>query len=177
MKKLIPKNKRRPFPYFDFFIPVLIKKDKDYSITRYFRFTESAIYHFNDEDQYDVNKLFGFSFGWHHKNSVRFGWRPNGDLTKIEIVGYEYINKLRVPTIPICDVKLNEWYKYQLKYRGGTFGQIEYSVTDGEKQFDTVHPITLKKKINLGYRLYLYFGGNKKAPHDIVIYQDNADIA
>ena len=53
MKKLIPKNKRRPFPYFDFFVPVLIRKNKDYQITKYFRFTETAIYRFNDEDQHD----------------------------------------------------------------------------------------------------------------------------
>lgn len=173
MKKVIQKNKRRPFPYLNPIIPVLINKNKDYSITKYFKFTETAIYHFYDDDQHDVNKLFGFSFGWHHKNSVRFGWRPTKDLTKIEIVGYEYINKLRVPTIPICDVELNKWYKYELKYKGGVFGQIEYHVTDGEKQFGTIHPIVLRNKFNLGYRLFLYFGGNKKAPHDILIYQTN----
>lgn len=173
MKKVIQKNKRRPFPYLNPIIPVLINKNKDYSITRYFKFTETAIYRFYDDDQHDVNKLFGFSFGWHHKNSVRFGWRPTKDLTKIEIVGYEYINKLRVPTIPICDVELNKWYKYELKYKGGVFGQIEYHVTDGEKQFGTIHPIVLRNKFNLGYRLFLYFGGNKKAPHDILIYQTN----
>jgi len=107
MKKLIPKNKRRPFPYFNISFPILIDRNGDYSITRYFKFTETAIYRFYDEDQHDVNKLFGFSFGMHHNNSVRFGWRPTEDLTKIEIVGYEYVNKLRVPTIPICDIELN----------------------------------------------------------------------
>lgn len=173
MKKIIPKNKRRPFPYFDFFIPVLINRNKDYSIIKYFKFTETAIYLFNDEDQHDVNKLFGFSFGWHHKNSVRFGWRPNETLDKIEIVGYEYINKLRVPTIPICDIELNKWYGFELKYKSGVFGQIEYTVTDGIEHHSTVHPITLKNTWNLGYKLFLYFGGNKKAPHDILIYQAN----
>lgn len=172
MKKLIPKNCRRPFPYFDFFIPVLINRNKDYSITRYFKFTETAIYFIEDEDQYDVNKLFGFSFGWHHRDSVRFGWRPNGDLSKVEIVGYEYINKLRVPTIPITDIELNKWYEYTIKY-SALSSQIEYIVTDGTEHHSTVHPITLKNKWNLGYKLFLYFGGNKKAPHDIVIYQTN----
>jgi hypothetical protein len=173
MKKLIRKNKRKPFPYFYLTKPVLIKKDKSFSVIKYFKFTETAIYHFNDEDQYDVNKLFGFSFGLHHHNSVRFGWRPNEDLSKMEIVGYEYINKLRVPTIPIYDVEINKWYKYELKYNCGVFAQIEYVITDGTKTFSTVHPITLKRKFNLGYRLYLYFGGNKKAPHDILIYQSD----
>ena len=33
--------------------------------------------------------------------------------------------------------------------------------------------IVLKHNFNIGYKLYLYFGGNKKAPHDITIYQNN----
>ena len=61
MKLNILKNKRRPFPFFDFPVPVLIRKNEDYSITKHFKFTESAIYFFDDEDQHDVNKLFGFS--------------------------------------------------------------------------------------------------------------------
>jgi len=173
MKLNILKNKRRPFPFFDFPVPVLIKRNKDYSITKHFKFTESAIYFFDDEDQHDVNKLFGFSFGYHHYNSVRFGWRPNKTLDKIEIVGYEYVNKLRIPTIPICEVELDKWYKYELKYKGGIFGQIEYDVTDGEEHFGLVHPITIKHDCNLGYKLYLYFGGNKKAPHKITIFKSN----
>jgi hypothetical protein len=172
MKKTIQKNKRRPFPYFNILLPVLIKRNKSFSITKQFKFTDSALYLFDDEDQHDVNKLFGFSFGWHYKNSVRFGWRPNNDLSKMEIVGYEYLNKLRIPTIPICEVELNKWYKYELKYNGLT-NQIEYIINDDNETFSTVHPITLKYKFNLGYKLYLYFGGNKKAPHKIIIFQKN----
>jgi hypothetical protein len=170
MKKRIPKNKRRAFPYFDFFIPVLIKRDKSFSIIKHIKFSESTMYFFEDEDQHDVNKLFGFSFGMHHNNSVRFGWRPNENLSRMEIVGYEYLNKLRIPTIPICEVQLNKWYKYELKYKGGIFGQIEYIVSNEDETHSTVHPIALKNESNWGYKLYLYFGGNKKAPHDMIIH-------
>lgn len=170
MKLRIPKNKRRAFPYFDLFIPVIIRKDKSYSITKYFKFGESAMYHFEDADQYDVNKLFGFSLGLHHNNSVRFGWRPNEELSRVEIVGYEYLNKLRIPTIPITEIQLDKWYKFTIKYNA-ILSQIEYIVSDNEKQFGVIHPITLRHKWNFGYRLYLYFGGNKKAPHDITIYK------
>ena len=172
MKKLtIRKNKRRPRWSFEF-LPTLIRKNKDYKITKYIGFTDSAIYQFNDDDQHDVNKLFGFSFGWHHNNSVRFGWRPNEDLTKIEIVGYEYINKLRVSTIPIHEVELNWVYRYELKYNS-EFNMIEYKISDGDSQFSTMHPITLKKEYNWGYKLGLYFGGNKKAPHNMDFYIQN----
>ena len=170
MKLVIPKNFRRPFPYFGIFFPILIRKDKPFSITKRFKFTESTIYYFDDDDQYDVNKLFGFSVGMHHNNSVRFGWRPNSDLSKIEIVGYEYHNKLRIPTIPICEINLNSWYEFGLKYNHKT-GYIEYYVTDGDYTNSLQHPIKLKSKINLGYKLDLYFGGNKPAPHKIIIYK------
>ena len=170
MRLTIPKNFRRPFPYFGIFAPVLIKKDRSYSITKSFMFTESTIYQFDDADQYDVNKLFGFSFGIHHNNSVRFGWRPNGDLSKIEIVGYEYHDKLRIPTIPICEVQLNEWYVYQLKYNAKT-SYIEYTVISDGENFGMQHPIKLKKMFNFGYKLDLYFGGNKTAPHKMIFYK------
>jgi len=170
MQKKILKNKRRAFPFFDLFIPVLIRKNKSKTIVRYFKFTDSTMYWFDDEDQHDVNKLFGFSIGLHHQNSFRFGWRPNEDLNKMEIVGYEYLNKLRIPTIPICDVELNRWYRYEMKYIAET-KYFQYTVTDGNETFSTAHPVKLKHKINIGYRLFLYFGGNKKAPHDMIIYR------
>jgi len=171
MKKTILKNKRRPFPFFDFFIPVLIRKNKSFTIVRHFKFTDSTMYHFNDDDQWDVNKLFGFSIGLHHHNSFRFGWRPNSDLTKMEIVGYEYHNKVRTPTIPICEVQLNKWYRYEMKYNA-KIGKVFYSVTDFNMIVGTSSNIELKHKINWGYKLFLYFGGNKKSPHDMVIYQE-----
>ena len=47
-------------------------------------FTESCRYNVG-KDQSDINKLFGFSIGMHHKNSVRVGWRyvPSADLIEI----------------------------------------------------------------------------------------------
>jgi hypothetical protein len=167
----IPKNKRRPFPYFGFFIPILIRRDKSFSIIKAFKFTESAIYKFEDADQHDVNKLFGFSIGMHHKNSFRFGWRPNADLTKIEIVAYEYHQGIRIPTIPIREVELNCWYEYSLEYVAGR-SEVHYIIMENPKYGKGVtSSIVLKNKLNWGYKLDLYFGGNKKAPHDITIYK------
>jgi hypothetical protein len=177
MKKKILKNRRRPVlniimpPIFMlFFYPHFIRKYKPFSIIKYFKFTESTMYLFDDEDQHDVNKLFGFSIGMHHTNSFRFGWRPNKDLTRMEIVGYEYHDKVRIPTIPICEVELNKWYKYEMNYLV-TNNLIEYNVSDGYHISGHCSEIKLKKKLNWGYKLSLYFGGNKKAPHDMVIYQ------
>lgn len=171
MKLIILKNKRRPFPNLGLF-PVIINRNKSFSIIKHFKFSNSCIYHFDDDDQYDVNKLFGFSIGFHHNNSCRFGWRPNKDLTKIEIVGYEYHNKVRIPTIPICEVELNKWYEYKIIYLSG-FKTVHYIVGDAVNNFvGGYNTIELKNKFSLGYTLRLYFGGNKKAPHNIVIYKE-----
>jgi len=171
MKLIIRKNHRRPFPYFDWLVPIFLFKNKDLIINKKFKFDSSAIYKFNDEDQYDINKLFGFSIGLHHHNSFRFGWRPNKNLDKIEILGYEYLNKKRLPEYKVCDVNLNEWYNYQLKY-DHLKNEISYTITKDNLVYNISHLVQIKRKLNIGYRLNLYFGGNKKAPHNIIIYKN-----
>ncbi len=139
------------------------------------RFRKSSIYNLGDNDQHDVNKLFGFSFWWHQTNSVRFGWRPNSDLTKMEVVAYEYLNGERIPTMHVVDVNVDEYYKYLLEYDNKN-NIITYKVmtSDGVVVGLEKHPYK-PKSILLGYRLYLYFGGNRRAPKDITIDFVNMD--
>jgi hypothetical protein len=172
---LICKNHRRPFLRIP--QPILINTEKSFTITKDFLFEQSAIYKFDDEDQHDVNKLFGFSIGHHHKNSYRFGWRPSADLTKIEIVGYEYRNGIRVPTIPICEIDPFRWYSFSMHY-DPEYGELDYIVCDqsGLRECSGVSSkFEFKNHFLLGYTLGLYFGGNKKAPHDITINQRVVD--
>jgi len=138
-------------------------------------FTDSTMYFFNDEDQFDINKLFGFSIGHHHTNSYRFGWRPNSDLTKMEILGYEYHKKVRVPAKPICEVELNKWYRYEMIFFSIT-KEVKYCIYDENNVAvcgDERSPMELKHRIHFGYKLYLYFGGTKRAPHDMTIFEGN----
>ena len=139
-------------------------------MSRTYMFTESCLYDLKDEDQGDVNKLFGYSIGLHHNNSVRFGWRANLKNRTIEIVAYEYRDKVRLVT-PICEVKLNEPYKFDIHYNG--YGQVMYGVydKDGFQVMGIVNPLQLKHKYNFGYTLGIYFGGNEKAPQDITLYK------
>ena len=153
MKIKICKNRRYQFPYFNLSMPVLIRKNKSFSISKQFLFTDSSIYGFNDGSRSDINKLFGFSIGHHHTDSFRFGWRPNIDLSKIEIVSYEYLNGIRVKETFVCDVKLNEWYQFKLKYCS-VIEYIQYTVTDNNDIRTTImHPIELKNNKKWGYRL------------------------
>ena len=65
--------------------------------------------HFATDDHLDVNKLFGMSYGFHHKNSARFGWRWDLEKNLVEILGYTYVNGVRSHR-HICFV--HPWMKY-----------------------------------------------------------------
>jgi hypothetical protein len=165
MKIVIKKGRHYPwlipiaFPYW------VRKNDSNYRKAN-FMFTESCLFDLHDEDQHDVNKLFGFSIGMHHKTSFRFGWRPILKNMTIEICAYEYHDNVRQKTMPICEVKLNKWYEYRVSYNNKS-NKSFYFVNDN----CITNNVDLKKKSGLGYTLGIYFGGNEKAPQDIIIHK------
>jgi len=146
--------------------------------SRKFMFTPSCLYDLKDEDQHDVNKLFGMSFNFfptckthvpHHINSARFGWRAKLDRQVIEIVVYEYVSGVRRPTQVITEVSVTEWYEYMMYWING---KMYYSIRSNNKSvatFSTDFP--LRKDVVLGYELDVYFGGNETAPHNITIFE------
>lgn len=147
--------------------PHINKKFLQYDVM----FDKSSLYNHGDIDQYDINKLFGLSYGYHHKNSVRFGWRCNDKSTpKIEILAYCYINGNRIDEyeedIHIAMVDLNQYYTYR----------IDVSKNDYTLSIFKSEQIIGQKSIQhgdlplYGYQLYPYFGGNRKAPHDVNIH-------
>jgi len=127
-------------------------------------FTESCLYKFNDIDDYDVNKLFGISFGLHHKNSARFGWNVDG--SKIKIFAYCYKLGVRyirdIASLPIDKIHIFQINVYKAYYEfkitdfdGNVLGWTNITKAQGTKKW--------------GYKLFPYFGGNKPAPQDITI--------
>lgn len=149
------------------FRPHLFKKFLEHRI----KFDDSSVYYHGNEDQYDINKLFGLSYGLHHTNSVRFGWRSIGQYSpKIEILAYCYIDGQRVredgDNLFIAMVDIDKFYNYRINV-----SENSYTLTlfDGSR-------IVGSKEIRhrgipcWGYHLYPYFGGNRKAPHNINIY-------
>lgn len=106
-----------------------------------FKFDESAKYSIEGADQQDWNKLTGFSRGYHKKNSIRIGWRWNQERGVLQICDYSYVNKERKIS-NVQDIKIGVFYKKTLSLPKGKF-------------------------FILGYMLWPYFGGNKKAPHNI----------
>lgn len=125
------------------------------------RFDTSAIYStVNPVNQYDINKLYGFSEGFNHQvNSARIGWRWSDGA--LRLFGYVYKSSVRysqeITTIPFntditCSIKLSG-YNYLISANGIT--------------------VTLPRASNAasatGYQLYPYFGGDETAPKDISI--------
>ena len=141
-------------------------------------FTPSCLYDLKDEDQHDVNKLFGMSFNFfptcktltpHHINSARFGWRALLDNKTIQIVAYEYVDRVRRSTKVITEVEINEWYEYKMYWLDGTMYYTIKSTENPTIIFSTDYPI--RKNLVLGYDLDVYFGGNEVAPQNIIIFE------
>lgn len=126
-------------------------------------FDSSAIYNSaKTENQFDINKLFGFSDcgTMHHENSARFGWRWNG--TALEIHAYWYGDSVRrhefIDTISI-----------------GKPTEFAIRVFPEHYHFEMASKIIKVQRhcafpMIDGYKLHPYFGGDEPAPHDITIY-------
>jgi len=135
-------------------------------------FNKSAHYYFGDDDQLDINKLFGLSFGFHHNNSVRFGWRSMKPYTnQIEILAYIYLDGKRLSEInknlTVGYVDINKPYEYKFMVSNNT---ISMYIIDTEQGIQDVKTFVYSNKLpKIGYYLYPYFGGQKPAIQDISI--------
>lgn len=135
-------------------------------------FYPSAAYNLGDEDQYDWNKLGGLVLGVDgiHKNSFRFGWRYNATTHMIEIAEYEYIDGSRI-MCHVGDVAIGERVSLgiELTAKCGEIS-VNYLRNGG---IICVCPFTrlesLRHRKVLAFFSGLYFGGNKTAPHRIVV--------
>lgn len=125
------------------------------------KFDSSAIYQTLDVDnQYDVNKLYGFSEGNdHHKNSARIGWAWN--LNALRLYAYVYVNGER-KIKEITNVAIGPEIVCEILIL-----KSEYSFTINKTTVAVVRFIS--GPAIAGYCLYPYFGGNETAPHDTFI--------
>jgi hypothetical protein len=127
------------------------------------KFDNTVVYQTEtEENQYDINKLFGFSDcnSHHQEHSARFGWRWVSDSVEVfaySYVGGERISQLMGKTVPF------QVDQYQLLL---TEDAYIYRFNENEVT------ILRTQSCNQGvyYLLFPYFGGNETAPHDIHIY-------
>lgn len=125
------------------------------------KFDHSAVYTtVNPGNQADINKLFGFSDcgTQHHQNSARFGWRYYDG--NIELLAYTYSGGTRTYKL-LSSVSENTVYTCMLVSKPSEY--VFY--INGEEL------AAMPRGCNTGqkYRLYPYFGGDERAPHEVSI--------
>jgi hypothetical protein len=128
------------------------------SMIRVVRFTDSCLYQLTDPSCVDdINKLFGFSYGRHQSNSVRFGWRCKAGNLAL----FAYCKKDGKTIVKkVIDVKPNLFYTCEI-YVG--MGYVRFTVNDKDVF------VTIDYNPSIGYSLLPYFGGNCPAPTDVKI--------
>ena len=127
-------------------------------------------YQFYGSDSSDINKLFGVSFGYHHKNSIRIGWNHHTD-GRFCLFYYAYNKGIRVDRV-IGYCSQHERVNIKIKLN---FNKDLVEITSKNFISITSIPIVTRQvsfkfpKFKIGYYLFPYFGGNCKAPHDMNI--------
>lgn len=167
------------------FVQYTIPKDGDYSVDSLklvmfngitemkfkFKFDSSAIYTTQDPmNQGDINKLYGFADGIsfttqytippHHINSARIGWAYVNKALRIFAYCYNDSTRIFKELQPIT---IGKTYTAGIKILQGG-----YEFTVGEKK-DTVSR-TCPFPTIIGYKLFPYFGGTEKSPHEVRIW-------
>jgi len=142
------------------FRPCFFKKQMDFCV----KFFYNCKYDLDNIDQLDINKLAGYSYGLHHINSARIGWRYDIAKDKIELFGYVY-NQGKRTTKHILFVDINKLHNCQIKTEKDHY---LFNVNNDTQNHTIIIPRT-NKLMWFGYKLFPYFGGNRKAPHQMYI--------
>lgn len=127
-------------------------------------FDSTAIYNtYEDYNQEDINKLYGFADNNrpHNDYSARFGWRWYNQ--KLTLFAYVH-NAGNFMFKPVGDITIGSINRCAIKLAGN---QYIFSINDSVQ---TVIPRMATTATIRGYRLYPYFGGDEKAPHNIRVW-------
>lgn len=161
MTVTIPKGKHRGRP------PRLALWWNKTTIRRRVSFDHSCKYNLGGEDQMDTNKLFGIWYLWSpHKDSARFGWRWDLDLQKFVLAAYCYVQGQRIIT-DLCSVVAHRDYLCTIQVNPDFYHFTVEQSDNGLQLASYSIPKWHSKKI--GFPLWVYFGGNQKAPHEMHI--------
>ncbi len=125
------------------------------------KFDNSAIYTtVIPVNQYDINKLYGFSEGINHQyNSARIGWAYNDGA--LRLYGYAYNKGVR-ESIEITTVTIGTEISCSISLSGYSY---IFTVNGVSQKLARANSTTTAS----GYQLYPYFGGDEVAPQNIYI--------
>ncbi len=149
-------------------------------------FSFNCKYDHDTKDQFDTNKLFGIAFSnfwrlmwicisWpvfavlnrnrHHDDSARFGWRYDINKQKFILSAYCYVNGKRIIK-DLCEALATWNYTCTLMVLSDCYS-FYVQKENGESLASYTIERTHKKRWS--FPLGIYFGGNRKAPHDMTI--------
>lgn len=117
------------------------------------------------DQEHDWNKLCGWSYGMHHKNSIRAGWRSAGE--KIELCLYLYENGERYTSSKTIIIPTDFKATIELHCNNGQASMKVWGYTWPSWEWEVTLPYSAKP--TWGYFLFPYFGGNAPAPHEMFI--------
>lgn len=125
------------------------------------KFDNSAMYQtVIPVNQYDINKLYGFSEGFNHQyNSARIGWAWNDGALRLYAYAY---NKGVRQSQEISTVTIGSEISCSIAVSGYTY----VFTVNGVK---VTLPRANSTATASGYQLYPYFGGDEVAPQNIYI--------
>jgi hypothetical protein len=132
------------------------------------RFSPTCIYDLGNNNQWDINKLYGLSQGYHQTDSARFGWRWLLAEQKIEVLSYCYVGGVRRPAQRICLLDPGQVAAFKLTVQDTVY-TFQYLSTTGKLLAEVREPRKHAGLESTNYKLFPYFGGDEVAPHTMDI--------
>lgn len=140
-------------------------------------FTDSCIY-IDNQKPGQINKLYGVYCLHPYYESARFGWRSNG-LNRIEIFSFVHSNSIKDLILSVINGRPKFEYTKMIDCKISENVHMHLATKNDKyifKYFDdngNYATSIIKRKSGLRFpfwfRLFPYFGGKLKAPHDIKI--------
>lgn len=178
MEYKIKKGHHYSWPLFKWTLS-LIPTDFKRTLVFAVKFNDSCRYSIKGGKQYDCNKLYGMSEGYHHESSIRAGWHYDPTDDKIHLCYYAYEegdNLERGLYRDICPIDFNTQYVVEMTTK--RYDENPEYVQDTMRIYSSdgsmligryEHWRRVKRTWHIGYYLLPYFGGTTKAPHDMEI--------
>lgn len=141
------------------------------------RFDQSAIYSLGRnpdgsqvENQWDINKLYGFSEGWdNQRQSARFGWAYVDSALRL----YGYVHdthklafQTEVHSVELGKIEIDKTYDCEVAIGEPAENIYKFTLQGITKTL----PRSIQAPEIQGFLQYPYFGGDELAPHQIRIW-------
>lgn len=144
------------------FSPCLFKEELKFS----FKLSNECWFNKVNTDDWDINKIYGVSFGYHHKNSIRLGWVPSDHKNMIDLYAYYYNDSAR-RFDKICTIYAGQEYHCTL------INKSDINLFEIKIYKDSLIANIIKDfkypSFKIGYKLFPYFGGDNVAAKDLTV--------